>query len=131
MTRRGITTTELVCAAIVSAVVGLTLVPVLTWIGRQHETAQERLEATTAVSNVLDEIAHRPYADVTPESLSDIALPDWIQSQLLDAALECTASPGHSGKRVVARLSWKPSHGGTREHVTLVYWMFPAGGGAS
>ena len=122
--RRGLTTTEMVCSALLTGLVVAMVVPTLYWVSRQNHAASDNLDATVAVSNVLDEITSRPYETVTADSMKAIEVPEWISAQLLEPKLAVTVADSEGGKRITAELSWLAVHGAAREKVKLHVWIF-------
>lgn len=126
--RRGITTTELVCASMVISIVAVTLLPIVRIVSRQHQLATQHLEADNALGNVMDDVAALPYKDVNNNALAAIEVPEWLEKQLTDAQLAVTVSNNHDGKQVTAVLTWQGVNGGIREKTRLHLWVFPGEG---
>ncbi len=122
--RRGFSATELVCAAIIVGVIGLTVGPALVFVGRQNRTSAQHLEALNATSNLLEEISKRSYDEVTAESVSQIELPAWLADQLPDATLQLSVEENSGGKRVTAEITWASVSGGPRERESMHAWIF-------
>lgn len=122
--RRGITVTEVVCSAVLTAVVLSTLVPGVYWVRRQNKAAAQHLDAITAVNNVLDNITAREFDEVTPDALATIEVPGWIAERLSESALNVTSAEAGGGKRITAELSWLAATGAARESVRLHAWVF-------
>ena len=128
--RAGISSTEVVCATIVVAVVSATVVPALIFVGKQNRATSQRLNATAAVGNILDEMTAKPYNAVGSEAAAEVDLPDWLREQLSEPKLNVTVEENSEGKRISAELSWESVHGGLRENVRLHAWTFEMGDSA-
>lgn len=122
--RRGLTTTEMVCAALLTGVVLAMVVPGLHFISRENTAAANHLDATVAVGNVLDEITARPYENVTPGVMKDVEVPEWIVQQLKQPKLDVRVTDSEGGKLVSAELSWLAVHGAAREKVRMHVWIY-------
>lgn len=125
--RRGFSSTEVVCAAIIVGVIGLTVGPALMFVRHQNRTASQHLAALQAANNLLDEVSSQPFSEVTPESVSAATLPDWLADQLPDAKLQMTVEENSEGKRIEAELAWTSVQGGPREREVVQVWIFEAG----
>jgi type II secretory pathway pseudopilin PulG len=125
--RKGITTTELVCAALIIGVVATILVPAMKLVSRQNKSALEHLEAGAVLANILDDVTAAPFIEVTAESLSQTQLPDWANQQLVAARLDVSVEQRDGGKQVTAELSWQGAGNKIRDKVRLQTWIFPGG----
>lgn len=125
--RRGITTTELICASILTGATLATVLPTVYVVRKQYDRASQQHEARAAVMNLLDDVTAEPYDAVTNESLRDVKLPKWVDDQFVEPALTLTAKPAADGKRISAELSWQASYGSSREKLRLHTWIFKGG----
>ena len=123
-TRRGITTTELVCASLLTAATIGTVLPAVYVVRKQYARTTVRHEARAAVLNVLEDVSAQPYNQVTSDSLKEVQLPEWVNDQFVEPKLNLAAKPNADGKRISAELSWQASYGSTREKIRLHTWIF-------
>ncbi|MFK7818925.1 MAG: hypothetical protein AB8G99_09405 [Planctomycetaceae bacterium] len=128
--RTGISSTEVICSAIIVAVVSATVAPALVFVGKQNRTSSQHLNATAALGNMLDEITASPFDEVTAEAAARFETPDWLAAQLVEPKLVVTVEANEGGKRVSTELTWQSIHGGPREKVVLHAWIFDTGGPA-
>ena len=115
MNRRGMTITEIVCAAVLTGIVLSSVVPGMYWIQRQNKAASQHLDAIAAVNNVLDEVTAAGFDKATPEALAAIEVPDWVARQLTEPKLIVTSTDSNGGKRITAELSWLATNSVARE----------------
>lgn len=127
MNRRGMTITEIVCAAVLTGIVLSSVVPGMYWIQRQNQAASQHLDAIAAVNNVLDAVTAAGFDEATPEALATIEVPDWIARQLTEPELVVTSTDSDGGKRITAELSWLATNSVAREKVSLHAWVFDGG----
>ncbi len=127
MRRRGITLTETVCAAVILSVVCVVVPPALRLVARQQETSDERLEAGALVANLLDELCSGNGARLAVGESPAVEIPEWAQEQLADATATAEVFSADPGLRVTVTVSWRPSHGGSRQDLSMSSWVFAGG----
>jgi hypothetical protein len=127
MIRRGTTIVELIVA---SAMLGTLLVICLQMAGAlaaQQRTVQQRQLATLELANLMERIAARPWADVTPQAVAAEQPTPAARNRLPDAEVKVevtTPAAEPDAKRIAASIRWKDRSGGFLPPVTLTTWKY-------
>jgi len=127
MVRRGFTIVEMTVAA---AMLGMLLAVCLQMVAAmvaQRRAADQRQCATIELANVMERLAARPWAELTPQAVAGEQTPASIRSLLPGAELKVeistpTDEPG--AKRIAASLRWQDRSGGFLPAVTITTWKY-------
>ncbi|HUG92769.1 MAG TPA: type II secretion system protein [Planctomycetaceae bacterium] len=123
---RGFTLFELVVTTMLLGVMAGTLVPLLGQaVRRQRETDRRQL-AVYEAQNLLEQLAARPWSDLTPEAAASVTLPEACRELLPGARLAVAIDgPDDDGaKRVAVELGWRMRDGVEAAPVRLVTWRY-------
>ena len=127
MTRRGMMMIEL---AVAGALVGTLLVVCLQLLSAalaQRRAADQRQCALLELGNVMEQVAARPWAELTTAVLSQEKLSQSANSQLPGAELKLEVSPladESNAKRITATLRWQDRSGQLLVPMTLTTWRY-------
>ena len=104
-------------------------VKVLGWVGVERRAWDRRQWAAQEISNLMEEAASRPFAEVSAAGLKGLALSPHARALLPGAELaaevaenEPTGGPG--SKRVAIRLRWHNRSGEWDAPVRLTSWVY-------
>src|SRR5262245_37967540 len=109
--RSGFTLFEIFVAVIVFGSVLATFVPLMQSVNQQQLAADQQLLALREADNLLEEIAQRPWKELTTDALSGLTLSDAAKSQLPKSELraEIQDQPGPPiTKRTSVEVIWPP-----------------------
>ncbi len=126
-TRRGMTLVEL---AVAGAVVGALLIVCMQLLSAalaQRRAADQRQFALLELGNVIEQVAARPWGELTTAALSQEKLSPSAGRQLPGAELkiEVSASADDPGaKRITAALRWQDHGGQLVAPATLTTWRY-------
>jgi Tfp pilus assembly protein PilE len=126
-TRRGMMMVEL---AVAGALVGTLLVVCLQLFSAtaaQRRVADQQQCALVELSNIMEQIAARPWSELTAAMLTQEKLPPMADSQLPGAELKIEISllPDEpKAKRITATLRWKDRSGQLVAPVALTTWRY-------
>jgi len=127
MTRRGMMMIEL---AVAGALVGTLLVvclQLLTAALAQRRAADQQQCAVVELGNVMEQIAARPWANLTTAALSQEQLSPSADNQLPGAELKIEvveSADQPNAKRITAALRWKDRSGQFLAPMTLTTWRY-------
>ena len=125
--RAGFSLLEMFVAVIVFGTALVVFLPMMQAVGFQQRQTDLRLLALREAENLLEELAPRPWDELTSESLASQSLSDEAKSRLPQAALKLElsepAEPAAS-KRVSVQVSWSPRTGQAAQSVRLSAWFF-------
>ncbi len=117
---------ELFVATVLFGAVLATFLPLMKSVAQMQRATDRQKIALREANNVLEEIAPRPWSELTAEALSEIKLPDSVKSNLPDATLKISVNEQSEpvvAKRVAVQLSWLPQPGRPTESVRLAAWF--------
>jgi type II secretory pathway pseudopilin PulG len=129
--RRGFTLVEITASVVMLAAAMTLTVQLLGALAAERRAAERRLCAVQEVANLMERVAARPWAEVTPESLRTVSLSPRALQALPGAELTATvddASAGPGGKRISLRLRWRDRAGTWTAPVRLSAWIYRLGG---
>lgn len=109
MSRRGISLIETIVGASILALVMLSVLAIMTMANRASVKAEYRAKATALSENLLEEMRHRPYAELAPGGPSPVAFnPDEWDVPNLGATATISEVPGFDGrlKEIVLVVNW-------------------------
>jgi len=122
ITRRGTTLFELIVASALLGTLLVVCLQLLTATAAQRRAADQRQLALFEVGNVMERLAARPWADLTPKTAADERLSASLGDRLPGAKLnvEVTALPAEpSAKRITVSLRWQDRNGRFLAPVTI------------
>lgn len=125
--RAGFTLFEMFVAAVVFGTALVTFLPMMQSVGNQQRFTEQRLLALREAEGLLEQLASRPWSELTKESLSLQKLSDEAKSQLPQPTLKLEVTepaepPG--SKRLTVHVNWTPRSGQAPQSVKLTAWAF-------
>lgn len=127
--RAGFSLLEMFVAVVVFGTALLTFLPMIQSVGNQQRFTEQRLLALREAENLLEQLAPRPWSELTKETLASQTLSDEAKSRLPQPTLKLdVAEPAEpaGSKRVTVHLSWLPRSGQAAQSVQLSAWFFRA-----
>jgi hypothetical protein len=127
MVRRGFAVTELVVAgALLGALLAVCL-QLLAATAAQRRAAAQRQLAILEAGNVMERLAARPWAELTPQAVAAVQLAPSVRDRLPGAELKVevstpSAEPG--AKRIVVSLHWQDRAGQSVSPVKITTWRW-------
>lgn len=109
MNRRGVSLIETIVGASILALVMLSVLAVMTMANRATLKAEYRAKATALSENLLEEMRHRPYADLVPGGPTPLTFdPDEWNLPNVGANATITEVAGFDGrlKEIVLVVTW-------------------------
>jgi len=116
--------------AVAGALLGTLLVVCLQLLqasAAQRRSADQRQLALIEVGNVLERLAARPWAELTPKSVANEKPSAWLGNRLRDAELkiEVTTPAGDpDAKRIAVSLRWQDRNGRYLPPVGIATWRW-------
>ena len=126
-TRRGFIVLEVVAASALAAMLLVVCLQLLSGVLAQRRAADRRQYALLELGNVMEQVAARPWSDLTAASLSQERLPPSVEEHLPGAVLAVTlAEPadGSNAKRITASLRFEDDHGQMTKPIVLTTWRY-------
>jgi prepilin-type N-terminal cleavage/methylation domain-containing protein len=124
--RRGFTIVELICTLILLGVVFTVTISVLTAVGRERRSTEQRQYALQHAANLLEHATAQDWSKL-PEGPQELptASAD-LQALLpeLDQRLEVTKAT-EGAKRLTVSVRWKNRHGQLVSPLQLTTWVYP------
>jgi hypothetical protein len=127
MIRRGTTLIELAVAGTLLGTLLVVCLQLLTATAAQRRAADQRQLALFEVGNVMERLAARPWANLTPKTAADEKLSAALGDRLPGAELkvEVAASPADSSvKRITVSLRWQDRYGRFLAPVKITTWRY-------
>lgn len=125
--RRGLMVLEVMLASLLLAAALVVLVPLLSTIGRTRLSAEKRIIGLAAAENVLEQVASRPWNELTAEAAAAVSLDQAVAAELPAAVLAVSVAdaPGElPAKRIVITLSWRDVQGQPAAPIRLTGWVY-------
>ncbi len=129
-TRRAFTLIELCAAGAMLAVAMSLTLSTLAAVTRQQRAAEVRQRALEMAENILEQAAHLPFSQLTPERLVQLQQASRADEALPEGKVELALAdqPGTPpGKRIDLKLSWRPGAAKDRRSVRLSAWAYRIG----
>jgi hypothetical protein len=125
--RRGTLLAEALIASMAIGTAALLTVSMLITVGSNRITAERTLLATQELSNQLERLTVKPWAELTPEAAAGASLSSWAASRLPNAELvirmQAVETP-RPGKRLQAELRWQDRGNIWRPPLRMTAWVF-------
>jgi len=126
--RRGSLLAEVIMSTVVLIIVMGMTVKVLGWVAIERRAADRREQAVVLVANLMERLAARPYAEVTPDLAREYTAPAKPGPSLPDGDLkvdiaESQPGAGRSAKRIAIQLRWRERSGEWASPVRLTSWL--------
>ena len=124
--KRGFLLLEMIVSLILLGTAMAIIVPTLGWMGVQNRLSLQKQEAVQILHNLMEELATRPYEELTPETAEKIELPEALRSQLPGAKLEVEITEPDTqppAKRIRMRLVWNQRSGMPLSPIRLTAWV--------
>lgn len=127
--RRGTITHEATMAIVLATAAIVGTAQILAVVSHQHRDLDRRSMATREAGNLMEEIAAKPWNEVTQDSLASLALSDECQSILREPRLmiEVAEEAERDGKQISVEIDWFSSQEQRVEPLRLVAWRYPTG----
>jgi hypothetical protein len=125
---RGTITHEATMAIVMAMAVIAGAAQVLAVIAHQRRDVDRRSTALREAGNLLEEIAARPWSELTEEKLSALALSDECKAVLREPRLRIAvdAEPAGAGKRISVEIDWLAGQQDQRAMpLRLAAWRYP------
>lgn len=113
-------------AAVLFGAVLATFLPLMKGVAQTQRATDRQRIALREATNLLEQVATRPWADLVPESLNQLALTDTAKAHLPEATLTFDVAEQTEpivSKRVAVQVRWLPKPGRPTESVRLVAWF--------
>jgi Tfp pilus assembly protein PilV len=126
-TRRGMTLVELFVAATMLGMLLVVCVQLLSATAAQRRAADQRQLAIMELSNVLERIAARPWADLTPQAFAAEKPSAEAVEKLPEAELKVevtTPSAEPKAKRITVSLRWQDRNSQFVAPVKITTWKY-------
>ena len=127
MKRRGVLLLEAIAAGVVLGALLVICVQMLSAAVLQRRAAAQRQWANLELSNILEQICARPWADLTAEAVAKEQLSPSASAELPGAELKVEVSidaKDPSAKHLTAALRWPDRSGQLGSPVTLSTWKY-------
>lgn len=127
MTRRGMVLTELIVAGALVGTMLLVCLQLLAAALAQRQVTDQRQFALLELSNVMEQVTARPWAELTTAGLSQERPSPSVDSQLPGAELKIevsTSADQPEAKRITAAIRWQGRNGQPLAPVTLTTWRY-------
>lgn len=127
MTRRGMMMIELAVAGVLVGTLLVVCLQLLSAALAQRRAADQRQCALLELGNVMEQVAARPWTELTTAILSQEKLSPSADSQLPGAELKIEVSPladEPNAKRIIAALRWQDRGGQLLAPVTVTTWRY-------
>ena len=116
---------EVLLAILIALAMLVGVAQLLAMVAQQRRLAQQRTAAVQEAGNLMEDLASRPWAEITAENLADVRLSDACQRRLPDATLHVDVhSEDADSQRISIRIDWLTTAGSQGEPVRLVAWRF-------
>lgn len=125
--RQGGLLVEAMIASMAIGTAAILSVTMLITVGSNRRTAARTLLATQELSNQLERLAARPYADLTPELAAAAQLSASAAASLPEGQLRImtqTVALPRPGKRLAGELSWRDRGNSWRPPLRMTTWVF-------
>ena len=123
--REGFILHEVLIAILIVLAAMVGVAQLLALVAQQRRLAQQRTAAVREAGNLMEDLASRPWAEITVERLADVRLSDACQRRLPDATLHVEVhSEDADSQRISIRIDWPTGAGLRGEPVRLVAWRF-------
>lgn len=129
ISRRGTITHEAIVAVIMATAAIVGTAEVLAVISYQRRDLERRSLASREAGNLMEEIAARPWTDLTEDALSELSLSAECVSVLREPRLKIAVAEedGGVGKQISIEIDWLTSHDQRVTPQQLVAWRYPTG----
>ena len=127
--RCGSMLTEAMIALALAAVILVSVAQLLGQSARQRQTLRQRQQAMLEAANLMEEIASRPWGDLSGDSpLPELS--DTLHSLVPTATLSLDVRDSEStnselGKRIQVTIDWGAANTALGDPISLVAWQFP------
>ncbi len=125
--RGGATVPEAIVGMVIAVAVLAAVAQLLALASQQRRVAAERAVAVREAGNLMEDLMSRPWADVTAEKLSEVALSDSSRRSLPGGRLQVTVASEDkpvTAKRIGIRIDWQNPSGQRGEPVRLTAWRY-------
>lgn len=124
--RRGYGLIELTISSFVLIAAMSLMLTAATWVASERRGAGRRQVATQEAANLMERLAARPFAELTPETSRGLALSESAKAALPEGSLAVAiAEVGGDApaRRVSIEIRWRDKSGGRSAPVRLVAWV--------
>jgi type II secretory pathway pseudopilin PulG len=124
--RRAFGLVELTIATLLLGVAMTIVAQTAGWLAAERRGAERRQRALQEAANLMERLAARPWAELTPELAKAQTLSPTTKSALRDGALDVTIGPAEgddSAKAIAIRIGWGNRAGGRVAPIRLVGWV--------
>jgi hypothetical protein len=126
--RRGSLLAEVAISSTMLVIIMGMTVKLLGWAALERRTAEGREQAVLEAANVMEQLAARPFDEVTPQLASQCTLPASARAFLTDAELKVEIEENQPGadrsvKRIAIQLRWRDRGGELVAPVRLTSWI--------
>ncbi|MDA1051499.1 MAG: hypothetical protein O3C40_13605 [Planctomycetota bacterium] len=127
--QRGTITHEATMAIVLATAVIVGTAQTLAFISHQRRDIDRQSIAIREAGNLLEEIAARPWNDITKENLATLALSDDCNAVLREPRLSITvdSEPAGSGKHISVEIDWLTGPGQRALPLRVAAWRYPTG----
>ena len=127
--KRGTITHEAIMAIVMATAVIVGTAQILAVISHQRRDIDRRSTAIREVGNLLEEIAARPWDELTEAELSALALSDECNAVLREPRLRITVDPEPegAGKHISVEIDWLTGQDQRALPLRLAAWRYPTG----
>jgi len=129
--RKGVSLIEMIVAVVLLGAVMTTAVPVFGWTIQQRRAANQRQFAIQEVANLMERVAADDWADVSKQSLEDLAPTQRMRQALSDPEWDFRVTQVDGppvAKRVKIQVTWRDRAGNQVSPVRLIGWLHQHGG---
>ena len=127
--RRGFTLIELIVAGALLLAAMAISAQFLGWLAAERRAADRRRAAIQEAAIVLERLAARPWAELTPESARALRLSEPARRALPGGELAVDVSERDGLKRIAVAVRWRGRSGGPEAPARLTAWVARRGGG--
>jgi len=127
--RRGFTLIEVGVAGALLLVTMAMTAQALGWMAAERRAADRRREAVQEAANVLERLAARPWAELTPESARALRLSGPARRALPGGELAVDIAERDGLKRIAVTVRWRGRSGGPEAPARLTAWVGRREGG--
>lgn len=124
----GMAVVEAIVAMVIALAVLATVGQLLALAAGQRRAALQRAAAVREAGNLMEQVMARPWAEITPDKLAQLPLPESCRQSLpgVRLQLEATAEGEPAdAKRISIRIDWQDRAGQRVVPVRLVAWRYP------
>lgn len=125
--RRGFTIVELISTLILLGVVFVVTISLLTAVGRERRSTEQRQYALQHVANLLEHATAQGWSKLPegPQELASVSVDLQALLPELDQRLEVAKATDANAKRLTASVRWKNRHGQFVSPIQLTTWVYP------